>query len=79
MAARTDAAVTPNFRSACAAMLVGDGEQAEQDVLGADVAVLKLAGLLLGADHDRAGLRGKALKHAIDGPSLLKTLSIQCQ
>ena len=40
-------------------------EEAEQDVLGADVVVLEDAGLLLGEDDHLPGPFGEALKHAV--------------
>ena len=42
---------------------LGLGEQAEQDVLGADVVVAERPGFLLGLDHDPAGLVGEPFEH----------------
>ena len=39
------------------------GEQAEQDVLGADVPVAEQPGFLLGQDHDPARLVGEPFEH----------------
>ena len=39
------------------------GKQAEQDVLGADVAVAEHPGFLLGQDHDPARLVGEPFEH----------------
>ena len=50
------------------------GEQAEQQVLGADVVVRQAAGLLLRQHHHRAGLIGEAFEHAL----IIMTLSIPC-
>jgi hypothetical protein len=42
---------------------LGLAEQAEQDVLGADVVVAERPGFLLGLDHDPAGLVGEPFEH----------------
>ncbi len=47
--------------------------QAQQQMLGADVHLPELAGLLLGKDHDLASAVGKLLEHEMAPPSLVLT------
>ena len=49
-------------------------QEPQQQVLGADVVVVQLAGLFLRTDDDVPGLPRESLKHVF----IIKTLSIHC-
>ena len=62
----------PERRERLGGHVAGLGQQPEQQVLGADVVVPEIAGLLLGQDHGPAGPVGEAFEHA----SMVPTLSM---